>query len=253
MKPLQTDLSIFKKLKLEKPPVAINYCFHKPEGVEKLNKSLGLCEMVKEAQDRGKPFYFTKDDENCVGKMFLGMTEDPQPPRRSDGGNLGVKLQVFQSGRPNLRLRTFIPTLEKGSVNYMLYTPFDKIKYEPELFVVTGNPTQAELLLRAMTTTTGEMYESRSTVVGACSQLYIYPYVSGKVNYLVAGLSFGMRGRKIYPEGTIIVSIPHQWLPIIAQNLKDMEWVPGYNLTRDEFVERDHRITEENIRESQNP
>jgi uncharacterized protein (DUF169 family) len=252
MRPLQTDLSIFKKFKFEKPPVAINYYFHKPEGVERLDKSLGFCEMVKEAQERGKPFYFDKDTENCVGKMFLGMV-DGTATHRSDGGNLGVKLQVFQSGRANLHMRTLIPHMEKGAVNYVVYTPFDKIKYEPDVFVITASLDQAEVVLRSMTYSTGEMYESRTTVVGSCAQLYIYPYLSGKINYLTADIAYGMKGRKVYPGGWIIVSIPQQWLHTITQNLKEMEWVPGYNLTRDGFVERDARITQENIREAQNP
>ena len=84
MRPLQTDLSIYKKFNFEKPPVGINYSFHRPEGIEKLDNQLGLCEMVKEAQERKTPFYFSKEEENCVGKMFLGMTGDT--PRRSDGG-----------------------------------------------------------------------------------------------------------------------------------------------------------------------
>ena len=251
MKPLQTDLSIYSKFKFERPPVGINYCFHKPEGIEKLDKPLGLCEMVKEAQQRGTPFYFTREEENCVGKAFLGMMDDT--PRRSDGGQLGVKLQVFRDGRANLRLRTFVATLEKGSVNYVVLTPIDKLKFEPDLLVFLATPSQAEILLRAMTYSTGEMYESRATVVGQCSSLYIYPYISGKVNYVTTGLSFGMKGRQVFPEGWLIISIPHQWIPTITQNLKEMEWVPGYKLGREKFIERDAIMTREAALESQNP
>jgi uncharacterized protein (DUF169 family) len=252
MKPLQTDLSIFKKFKFEKQPVAINYYFHKPEGVERLDKSLGFCEMVKEAQVRGKPFYFDKDTENCVGKMFLGMI-DGGGAFRSDGGELGVKLQVYQTGRANLHMRSLIPHMEKGAVNYVVYTPFDKIKYEPDVFVVVGSLDQAEVVLRSMAYSTGDMYESRTTAVASCAQLYIYPYLSGKINYLTADLAYGMKGRKVFPGGWTIVSIPQRWLHTITQNLKEMEWVPGYNLTRDGFVERDAKATQENIREAQNP
>jgi uncharacterized protein (DUF169 family) len=253
MRPLKTDLSVYTKLKLEKSPVGINYSLHKPEGIEKLDKQIGLCEMVKEAQRRGTPFYMTRDEENCIGKFFLGMRDDT--PRRSDGGMLGVKLQIFQDGRANTRLRTFVPHFETGSVNYVVFSPIDKLQFEPDLLVFVATPSQAEILLRAMTYSTGELYESRGTLVGNCSSLYIYPYLSGKVNYMVTGLSYGMKGRRVFPEGLIILSVPYQWIPTITDNLKEMKWVPpGYEIsTREDFVEWDAKITRENAEESQNP
>ena len=252
MRPLQTDLSVYSQFKFERPPVGVNYFFHKPEGIEKLDKQLGLCEMVKEAHQRGTPFYFTREEENCIGKAFLGMMGDS--PHRSDGGLLGVKLQLFQDGRANLRLRTFIPKLEEGSANYVAFSPIDKLTYEPDLLVITAAPSQAEILLRAMTYSTGEMYESRATVVGMCSWLYVYPYLSGKVNYITPSLSYGMKGRRVFPEGWMLISIPYQWIPIITRNLKEMKWVPpGYTLGREEFIEWDAQITRETALESQNP
>ncbi len=253
MRPLQTDLSVYNQFKFERPPVGINYFFHKPEGIEKLDKQLGLCEMVKEAQQRGTPFYFTREEENCIGKIFLGMMGDS--PHRSDGGLLGVRLQLFQEGRANSRLRTFIPSLETGSVNYVAFSPIDKLNFEPDLLVIIATPSQAEILLRAMTYSTGEMYESRATVVGVCSSLFVYPYLSGKVNYTTTGLSYGMKGRRVFPDGLMLISIPYQWIPTITQNLKEMKWVPpGYEIgSREEFIEWDAQITRKTASESQNP
>ena len=253
MRPLQTDLSVYSQFKFERSPVGVNYFFHKPEGIEKLDKQLGLCEMVKEAYQRGTPFYFTREEENCIGKIFLGMTGDT--PHHSDGGLLGVNLQLFREGRANSRLRTFIPSLEKGSVNYVAYSPIDKLTLEPDLLVIVATPSQAEILLRAMTYSTGEMYESRATVVGMCSSLYVYPYLSGKVNYTITGLSYGMKGREVFPEGLMLISIPYQWIPTITQNLKEMKWVPpGYTLgNREKFIEWDAQVTRETALDSQNP
>ena len=253
MRPLKTDLSIYDQFKFERVPVAVNYSLHKPEGIEKLDKQLGLCEMVKEAQQRGKPFYFTREEENCIGKFFLGMRDDI--PRSNDGGNLGVKLQIFQDGRANSRLRTFVPSMATGSVHYVVFSPIDKLQFEPDLLVFVATPSQAEILLRAMTYSTGQLYESRGTLVGNCASIYIYPYLSGKVNYMVTGLSYGMKGRRVFPEGLILISVPYQWISTITENLKEMKWVPpGYEIpTREEFVEWDAKITRENAEESQNP
>ena len=67
MRPLQTDLSIYKKFNFERPPVGVKFLFQRPEGIEQLDKSLAFCEMLKEAHQRGTSFYFTKENENCSG------------------------------------------------------------------------------------------------------------------------------------------------------------------------------------------
>jgi len=252
MKPLQTDFSVYSRFNFEKPPVGVKYLFHKPEGIEPLDKSLALCEMLKEAHQRKTPFYFTKENENCFGKAFLGMTGDS--PQLADGGELGLKLEIFNEPRANSRLRGFINNMEPGSVNYVAFSPLDKLTFEPDLLMLMANPGQAEIVLRAMTYSTGEMYESKATSVGGCSWLYVYPYLSGKVNYTITGLAFGMKGRQVFPQGWLLISIPYNWIPTITQNLKEMKWVlPAYTLGREKFMQYEHRIIKELARESQNP
>ncbi len=252
MRPLQTDFSIYSKFNFEKPPVGVKFLFHKPEGIEPLDKSLALCEMLKEAHQRGAPFYFTRDNENCVGKSFLGMVGESPPP--SDGGLLGVKLEIFQEPHANIRLRRFVYTMEPGAVNYVAMSPLDKLTFEPDLLIIMANPGQAEIVLRAMTYSTGEMYESKATLVGGCSWLYVYPYLSGKVNYTITGLAYGMKGRQVFPEGLMLISIPHNWIPTITRNLNEMKWaIPAYTLGREKFIQYEQQIRKELAQESQIP
>jgi uncharacterized protein (DUF169 family) len=252
MRPLQTDLTHFKKFNFEKPPVGVKYLFHKPEGMEQLDKSLALCEMLKEAHQRRMPFYFTKENESCFGKEVLGMLKEPH--ELVDGGTLGVKFEIFQEGRANLHLRRFERNLEKGSVNYVAISPLDKLTFEPDLLIITADAIQAEIVLRAMTYSHGEMYESKSTCIGGCAWLYAYPFLSGKVNYIVTGLAFGMRGREAFPPGWWLISIPCNWIPIIAKNLGEMNWeLPAYTLGREKFMEYEHRILSELAHECENP
>ncbi len=252
MRPLKTDFSIYKDFQFERPPIGVNYLFHKPEGIEQLEKSLGLCEMLKEAHQRSTPFYFSKDNENCFGKQFLGMAGESSPV--SEGGLQGIKLGIFQEPYANVRIRQFISKLEKGTVNYVTFSQLDKLTLEPDLLILTANPSQAEIVLRAMTYSTGEMYESKSTFVGGCSWLYTYPYISGKVNYITTGLAYGMKGRKIFPEGLLLISIPFQWIPTITQNLKEMKWVlSAFSLDRDGFIRHEQEIMEKLAKECLNP
>ena len=236
MRPLQTDLSIFEKFKFEKLPVGIKFLYFKPEGIGPIDKKLPACEMIKEAQQRESPFYFTKENEDCFGTVPLGM--EAMPPW-GEGGELGTELEIFQERRANTRIYQYLPKFPKGTVNYVALSSLDKLTFEPDLLILMATPSQAEIVLRAMSYSTGEIWESKKAEVLGCAWLYVYPYQSGKVNYTVTGMSFGMKAHEVFTEGWILISIPWDWIPIIMENLKEMKWVlPSYTEGREKYVKR---------------
>ena len=254
MRPLQTDLSIFSKLKLEKPPVGIMYVFKKPEGIERLDKKLALCEMLGEAQKRDKPFYFTEEDEMCFGSKVVGMAGSGPSPSFAASGELGVKLEIFQDPRANKKLFQQNPGLNPGTVNYAVFASLDTITFEPDLLILQCQAKQAEIVLRAMTYSTGELYDSRTSTALSCAWLYAYPYVSGKVNYYVTGMGFGSIGREVFEPGWILIAIPYNWLPTIVQNLKEMKWeLTAYTLGKEEFNKWEKGILQQLAKEAENP
>ncbi len=222
MKPLQNDLSGFDRVGLDIPPVGIKFEFFQPVGIKPLalDKSLSLCEMIVEAQKAEQPFYFSTDhNEICVGKILLGMDE---MELFAHSGQIGERLQVFQEARANYKLYQHVPKLEKGVVNYLVFSPLQCLNFEPDIFIVNASIKQAEVVLRAMSYSTGEILESKTTPVMGCAWLLLYPYQTGKVNYLVPEMVHGMSGRQLFPPNTMLVSIPYQWLPTVAANLKEM-------------------------------
>jgi len=236
MRPLQTDLSIFEKFKFEKPPVGVKFLYFKPERIGPIDKKLPACEMIKEVQQRGTPFYFTKENEDCFGKVPLGMEEIPS---WGEGGELGAELEIYQEPRANSRIYQYIPKFPKGTVNYVALSSLDKLTFEPDLLILMTTPSQAEIVLRAMSYSTGQIWESKKTSVLGCAWLYVYPYQSGKVNYTVTGMSFGMKAHEVFPAGWILISIPWDWIPVITQNLKEMKWVlPSYTDGREKYIKR---------------
>ena len=253
MRPLKTDLSIYGKFDFERPPVGVKFLFKRPEGIEQLelDKSMAFCERIKEAQQREAPFYITKDNiEECVGKFLLGM-EDMAP--FAESGQIGTELKIYQEPRVNSRLYQYVPRFERGIVNYVVYSPLDKLTFEPDVLIITANHSQSEIVMRAMSYSTGELYNSKTTNVMGCAWAYIYPYRSGNVNYLVPEMIHGMKARRVFPEGSILISIPYNWIPIITQNLQEMEWVlPAYT-DRDKYLAEWERIISKLIRESENP
>lgn len=248
MKPLQTDLSVYRKFKFERPPVGVKFLPGRPEGMEQLDKSMALCEMIKEAQQRGAPFYIDKDNEDCAGAMILGMVA---PAPHAGGGELGVKWGIYQEARVNERLVAGSPKITPGNINFVVFSPLEQINFQPDLLFLVATVSQAEIVLRAMSYSTGELWSSKATSGGACAYLFAYPYLSGKVNYITTGLTLGLKGRRVYPEGLLLFSIPYDQIPIITQNLENMEWVlPAYtDDSREQFLARRKGIFEELARE----
>jgi len=251
MRIFKTDLSAFGKFDFEYPPVGVKFLTAKPEGIEQLDKTMALCEMIKEAQDRDRPFYITKDNEDCGGRSTLGF-EDPSPIAES--GQVGIKYGIFQEPRANGKMNKQSPTFSRGVVNYVAFARLDKLNFEPDLLFIIAPPGQAEIVMRAISYSTGEIWSSKISMVGACAWLFTYPFQSGNINYVPTGLTFGMKARKVYPEGFLLLSIPYNWLPVITQNLNQMEWVlPSYTDTREEFLARHEKVMGELVSEFQNP
>jgi uncharacterized protein (DUF169 family) len=238
---LERDLSIFTKLQLAKPPVGIKFLYERPEGVARLEKKLALCEMIPEAQS-GKTFYADFENHECAGPVALGMV-DLDPFYHS--GQIGPCLEIFKEARANRRIYEVLPVLARGTCNYTVFAPLEALTFDPDVLVVTGKARQMEIVLRSMSYTTGQMYESRGTPVMGCAWTLVYPYLSGKMNFSVGGLTFGHIAREVAEEGQVIVSVPWDCLPTMVENLGEMPWVlPAYGEGRDNYNERFKRVTE---------
>jgi hypothetical protein len=80
--------------------------------------------------------------------------------------------------------------------------------------------------LRSINYSTGEPFVSRATPVVACAWIYVYPVLSGELNYYITGLGTGMQQLNIFPPGLFLISVPFQKIPIMLDNLKEMSYSP---------------------------
>ena len=137
------------------------------------------------------------------------------------------------------RLYLHIPKIGKGVVNYIAFSPLNKLPFAPDLLILLANTSQTEILLRAMSYRTGKIWISKFSPAIGCAWIFIYPYLTGKLNYTITGLGHGMKRRKLFPEGQQIVSIPFDLLSHMIQSLQDMPWVlPAYEPDGMEYVKR---------------
>ncbi len=236
------DYSIFDKFNFERKPVGAKYLLNRPDGMKKLDTGLTFCQMFQEAQE-SEPFYAIKDNFICMGSRLLGM-KDPEPIAES--GEIGAADGIYQEARANRRIYQHLPRLTKDTVRYVAFSTVDKLSFDPDIIVFTANVSQAEILLRALSYATGKPLTTRTTPAIMCAWLFIYPFVSGEANYSVTGLGYGMKVRKVFPEGLFLISVPYDLLPALKTNLQEMQWVlPAYDLSDDEINDYFKKAMEE--------
>ena len=232
----KTDLAILDKFEFDVPPVGVKFLTKRPEGIARLNDNMALCEMLKKAQE-GDPFFVDRENHACdAGLYVLGQADAAEP---YISGEFGAGLKIFEDARSASRLYQYIPRIGKVAVNYVAFSPLDKLPFDPDLLIILAKTGQTEILLRAMSYRTGKIWLSKYSPAIGCAWIYAYPYLTGELNYTVTGLGHGMRRRKLFPEGQQLVSIPFDLLLPMLQALRDMPWVlPAYETDGEEFVKR---------------
>jgi len=217
------DFAILEDFKFEIQPVAVKYFVRLPENIKHIEQKMTFCEMLVNAQ-KGDTFYSDSKDHTCgAGPYVLGQIDIESP---FISGEYGTGLEVFRDNRAASRLYHYIPHIARNVANYVVFSPLNKLSFDPDVLVILASTSQAEILLRAMSYKNGQMWSSRYSSAIGCAWLLVYPYLSGEINFITSGLGFGMRRRKLFPEGRQLISIPFDRLPSMLETLREMPWVP---------------------------
>lgn len=232
----EKDVAILDKFEFDVQPVGIKFLAERPDKMERLSESMALCEMLKKAQE-GNAFFASEENHTCeAGPYVLGLADAPEP---FVSGRFGAGLKIFEDARSASRLYHYIPRMNKGVAHHIAFCPLDKLPFDPDVLILLAKTSQTEILLRAMSYRTGKMWSSRYSAAIGCAWVFVYPYLTGELNYTITGLGHGMRRRKLFPEGQQLVSIPFDLLPSMLQTLQDMPWVlPAFKPDGTEFVKR---------------
>ena len=236
MKPKTLDYGVLDGLALVRRPVGVKFLPYRPEDVGRIDKQLNFCQMFVEAQTC-PPFYVQRDDFRCVEPMVLGMEPlDPVPL----SGLVGEIDDLYEELRANQKVYQVVPRMLPGSVKTVVFSSVDRLTFDPDVLIVTTDTIdQARTLMRASVYSTGEAWSSKGTPVLACSWMYVYPYLSGEINYIVTGMSMGMQTLKVLPQGLMVICIPWQKLPMVLTNLQKMNWHPiSETITGEEHKKR---------------
>ena len=217
------DWGVLDKFKFEWPPVGIKYLAKPLQGIPRPGRNLALCEMLKSAFEGNSLCAGARNHACDAGAYVLGQTE---LKKQYASGEFGAGLGVFRDERAAARLYHFIPRMAEGVVKHIALSPIDKLKFDPDVLIIVADTGQAEILLRAVSYKTGKPWHSRYSSAIGCAWLFAYPYLSSEMNFISTGLGFGMKRRKLFPEGRQFISIPLDLLPGLMQTLREMPWIP---------------------------
>ena len=230
------DLAILSKFKFAIQPVGVKYFVKRPDKIKRLNENMALCQMLKKAQE-GNVFYADKKNHTCgAGTHVLGQTDAPEP---FISGQFGAGLQIYDEPRSASRPYYYLPRMKENVAHYVAFSPLDKLSFDPDVLIILAKTSQSDIILRAMSYRTGKMWSSKMTAAIGCAWLFVYPYLTGEINYTTCGFGHGMKRRNLFPEGHQLIAIPYDALSSILQNLQKMPWVlPAYKPDGLEFVKR---------------
>jgi len=236
MRTARSALAALDRFDFDVQPVGVKLTATRPESVDRLGERMAFCEMLKKAQE-GNAFYADAASHTCEAGLYVLGQADALEPFIS--GRFGAGLGIFDKPRTASRLYLHIATIGRGVVNYVAFSPLDRLTFDPDLLILLANTQQTEILLRAMSYRTGKPWLSRFSAAIGCSWIYIHPYLTGELNYVTTGLGHGIKRRKLLPEGLQLFSIPFDLLPSLLQALQDMPWIlPAYKPDGQEFVNR---------------
>ena len=182
---------------------------------------MSLCQFVSYAQKTHSSFYIDKTNEDCMGRTVLGMVQEPP---LGASGQAGFDFGVFRNQDANSRLYYNIPIAIRDTINYVIFSPIDQCEFNPDVVVFVGDTDMADIVMRATSYISGDLWESKSSSVLSCAWTYMYTWLSGKVNHCQTGMHHGMGRRKVYPKGLHIVSVPYQKLDEVCLALRQMDW-----------------------------
>jgi uncharacterized protein (DUF169 family) len=214
---------VFSDLELPYSAVAVKFCRNKPENIRQAEGTDAFCSYLKKAQDENRAFFTTSENDKCMGRVVLGMAD---LETNHGSGQVGYEMSVFRTPAANARLYHEATMLKRGVCNFVVFCPVDLTDFDPDLVICIAPTEKAQLLLRATSYISGDLWESRSSYVMSCAWTYAYPYVSGKVNHLVTGMHLGLQIQQSYPPGLHIITIPYQKLDEVVTALGEMEPVP---------------------------
>lgn len=207
---------------LEKEPVAITLLFTKEEydayPAEAMKAKAPYCVMVKAAAVNGKGVKTTLANHACDGAT-TALALEPSTDE-IESGRTYFSYNLYSSVATARRLRKKVALLDvKDGVTYgVAVVPLSQCEKTPDVIISVCNPYQAMRMVQGYEYFTGIKPVIDMGAMGAmCSEVTVYPYVSGEMNVSVMCPSTRMLCK--WEESDLLVGIPYELFQTISDGV----------------------------------
>jgi uncharacterized protein (DUF169 family) len=189
-----------------------------PEDAKRPLKDYGapfaLCQALALGRREGLTVVLDKDSESCpIALAGLGFVKPDE--------YLGGKYKLAPTNQsPEARAKTAAgtPKLEFGRFKYIVISPIQKARFDPDVIVFYGNGAQVMRMIQAAVFASGQALTSRSTGSGGCLLPTVAPILEGECKYVVPGN--GERRLGLIADGEMAFAMPKNRFEQVTEGLK---------------------------------
>lgn len=220
--------NIYKRLKeemgVEKGVVGLQRLQEGLPDIEDYEGKNTFCFMMQEALDENKVFYTTLKNRMCLGCTSSGMAPTPYDELSEEKLKNNLKF-VVEAINTYQDVETAYKAEKKASqlfakfdtlCNAVLIGPAEMID-QPDIVVITCNPSQANILTRAYCYVTGTFIKGYAGI-GVCRTIFPDAFVTGEPTFTVSDRSWRI-ALKMKEEDLSLVTPPDK-LKIMLDNVE---------------------------------
>ncbi|RLA88628.1 MAG: hypothetical protein DRG58_07545 [Deltaproteobacteria bacterium] len=217
-------LQLKEDLRLRTEPLGVNFLKDAAELPDKtrrpsevLKKKVTICQGLTMARSYGWSVGLTKDDLVCIPAMLaFGLTPAADPV--TELGQLFCAVGFHAEAGPGIQEAQALPRLAPGQLAALYLSPLARVRLDPEIVVIYGNPAQLIRLIGAAT------FSFKDRVTGSfggkveCAEYLIGPYQSQQMRVAIPGL--GDRIFSMTQDDEMVMAFPVQFLEGLLVGLK---------------------------------
>ncbi|MBP2143213.1 uncharacterized protein (DUF169 family) [Methanococcus voltae] len=227
MEILEMGNKLQELLSLKYPAVAVKLVKSKeeiPEGYEEVEQEARHCELVQTSRKEGKKYYAPVEKQMCKGGAYaMGILQNP--PKPLETGVLYHKLGNFETEEAAIKTVEAIPKVTEPMFA-AVYSPINKVDFEPDAVIVLCTPKQALRLTQAINYVNGGRFEADfSGIQSLCADAVAAVKVRGKANATLA--CNGSRKFGKIEQEELIFSFPPKDLENIIKALEHFKEIWG--------------------------
>ncbi|MFP3867736.1 MAG: DUF169 domain-containing protein [Desulfobacteraceae bacterium] len=185
---------------------------------EVLKKKVTICQGLTMARVYGWNVGLTKDDLICIPAMLaFGLTPAADPV--TELGQLFCEVGFHPEVGPGIQEAQALPHLAAGQLEALYLSPLARIKSDPDIVLVYGNPAQLIRLIGAATFSFQDRVRGSFGGKVECAEYLIGPFQSQQMRVAIPGM--GDRIFSMTQDDELIMAFPIKFLEGLLTGLKE--------------------------------